>query len=646
MPNLSQNIASLLLSCAIILLALAIIPSPAQSQNRSAQRPNIVLILADDLGSETLGCYGGTSYRTPHLDRLAAGGARFTQAYATPLCTPTRIQLMTGHYAYRNWLGFGLLNPKERTFGHYLKEAGYKTLMAGKWQFTSYDPPDYPGAEKRRNVGMRIEDAGFDEYSVWHAGHTEDKGSRYADPVIFENGKFRTDTKGRYGEDIWTDYIGDFMARQRQQPFFVYYAMALPHNPFVPTPDSPEWRDSSARHQEQTRYFKDMVEYTDKAVGKVVAKLDELGLRENTLILFFGDNGTNLRVISKMGEKVVRGGKGMMTDAGTRVPLIANWKGKISAGVVSNHLIDSTDFVPTLAEIVNYKLPMQATIDGRSFAPQLQGQPGTPREWIYMHHDPRPGWDKDRFALERFARAQRYKLYDDGRLFDLATDEREERPMMPNADTRGTLVARLKLQQVLDTHQPFPQFAPEDVLRETRDLTALRNYAFQEANGYLVMEAETPPLARDEAWRVENLIPGFGGNGYLRGLRDQSQPGHLGIVSYPVRLNTTGRWHLQVRVRSDHPNSERESECLIRVDDGPWMRLRNAARRGQWNWVGPAAAQDQTVTLAFDLSEGKHHISIAPRARGFKLDRLVLYQADRRTRATDPATPQSEYHPW
>lgn len=421
-------------------------------------RPNIVLILADDLGYETLGCYGGNSYRTPHLDRLAADGMRFEHAYATPLCTPTRVQLMTGKYAHRDWLGFGLLNPQARTFGHYLKDAGYKTLMAGKWQFTSYDPVDYPGAAKRRGIGMRAEDAGFDEYSLWHTGHTEDKGSRYADPVICENGKFRTYTRGKYGDDLWTDYVNGFIERHRRQPFFVYYAMALTHDPFVPTPDSPEWNDPARRHKADPHYFKDMVEYADKLVGKIMAKLDELGLRENTLILFYGDNGTNQRINSRMGERTVRGGKGLMTDAGTRVPLLANWKGTTPADRVSNDLIDSTDFLPTFLAAARRKSP---ATDGRSFLPQLRGERGRPREWLYMHHDPRPGWDKDRFRLERFARTQRFKLYDDGRLFDLSSDVLEEKPLSPDAQTKLAAAARAKLQKVLDSHQPFPVYTPD-----------------------------------------------------------------------------------------------------------------------------------------------------------------------------------------
>ncbi len=263
------------------------------SSTAIADRPNIVLILADDLGYETVGCYGGTSYPTPNLDKLARQGVRFDHAYAMPLCTNTRIQLMTGKYNHRNWKAFGILDPQADTLGRMMQRAGYKTCIAGKWQLTSYDPPDYPGAALRRNTGMRVETAGYDEYSLWHTGHTEDKGSRYADPVIFENGKFRSDTQGKYGPDLWVDFIGDFMQRHRDEPFFVYYPMALPHNPMVPTPDSPAWSDPARRHSDETPFAADMIRYTDKLVGKVVGKLNELGIRENTLVLFYSDNGTN-----------------------------------------------------------------------------------------------------------------------------------------------------------------------------------------------------------------------------------------------------------------------------------------------------------------------------------------------------------------
>lgn len=147
------------------------------SLSASEAKPNILLIMADDLGIEGLRCYGGESYQTPNLDRLAAGGIRYTHAYAQPLCTPTRVQIMTGKYNHRNWLCFGILDPAERTFGHLMQDAGYATAIAGKWHLQSYDPPDFPNAERRRGTGMKVADAGFDEWLLYHAWDTEDKGS-------------------------------------------------------------------------------------------------------------------------------------------------------------------------------------------------------------------------------------------------------------------------------------------------------------------------------------------------------------------------------------------------------------------------------------------------------------------------------------
>ena len=184
----------LLLTAVFILSACHAEPQLRTHAAGATRRPNVILIMADDIGVEGLNCYGGTSYRTPRLDQMAAEGQRFTQAYAQPLCTNTRIQLMTGLYNNRNWLYFGCLDPTAKTFGHWMKDAGYSTCIAGKWQLQSYDPPGFPGSELRRDKGMKVWNAGFDEYSLWHTAHTEDKGPRYADPVIFQNGQFRTDT--------------------------------------------------------------------------------------------------------------------------------------------------------------------------------------------------------------------------------------------------------------------------------------------------------------------------------------------------------------------------------------------------------------------------------------------------------------------
>ena len=413
----------------------------------AAEKPNIVLIMADDLGYEGLSCYGSTSYRTPHLDRLARSGVRFTHAYAQPLCTPTRTQLMTGRYTYRNWKAFGVLDPNETTFGRHLGRAGYRTCITGKWQLHSYNPPDFE--PEWRGKGMTPQQSGFDEFCLWHDRHTEEKGSRYGDPTVNINGQLQQNLTGQYGEDIFADYAMKFMERNREHPFFVYYPMALTHGPFMPTPRSKAWA-AGQRLKAGTENFKDMVEYMDEVVGRVVGRLDRLKLREKTLILFYSDNGTDRNITSMLGDRAVKGGKGYTTDAGTRVPLIANWMGVTPRGRVLDDLIDSTDFLPTLADAAGYSLPRTQVFDGNSFLPQLQGQRGRPRDWIFWHYDPRPGHDKEPYTLVRFARTKRHKLYEDGRLFDVEADVLEQRPLPPGA----AVEARQLLSGVLARHKP------------------------------------------------------------------------------------------------------------------------------------------------------------------------------------------------
>ena len=229
-----------------LLFVLLWIPLPVHA----ASPPDIILIMADDVGIEAFGCYEGVSYKTPHIDELAAHGVRFTRAYSQPLCTPTRIQLMTGKYNHRNWRAFGILDPQARTFGHAFTAAGYATAIFGKWQLYSYDPRDFPGAEVRRAAGLHPKDAGFDEYALFHALHTEDKGSRYANPTMLEGtagseGQLRT-YPGRYGEDVWVEKVLRFFDQHSEQPRFVYYPMALPHWPFQPTPNSRRLGSESA----------------------------------------------------------------------------------------------------------------------------------------------------------------------------------------------------------------------------------------------------------------------------------------------------------------------------------------------------------------------------------------------------------------
>jgi arylsulfatase A-like enzyme len=276
------------------------------------------------------------------------------------------------------------------------------------------------------------------------------KGSRYADPVIKENGRFRTDLKGKYGPDVWVNYINDYLKRQKgsKQPFFIYYPMALPHWPMMPTPDSPEWRDPKTRNQEEVRFIKDMVEYTDKCVGRIIDQVDALEMGRNTVVIFYSDNGTHKKVLSQTREGPVQGGKGNPDDAGTHVPLIVRWTGKVKRGV-NNDLVDSTDFIPTLLQAAGKSVPAKAGLDGVSFYPRLLGQAGNPREWVYCYYDPRPGWDKDQFTLHEWARNHRWKLYNDDRLYDVANDPLEKRPYVASTDTPARRETRQILRAVL-----------------------------------------------------------------------------------------------------------------------------------------------------------------------------------------------------
>jgi arylsulfatase A-like enzyme len=307
---------------------------------------------------------------------------------------------MTGKYNFRNWRAFGVMDPPERTLAHELRDAGYRTGIIGKWQLFSYDPPSMP---EWRGKGRPPEQSGFDEFFLWHAGHTEDKGSGFADPTIYDNPTLRRDIAGAYGPDLFVEYALAFMQRHRERPFFLYYSMVLTRDPFVPTPDSVDWQDPVKRHVEtdksfsdevvamkkksgRTKYFGDMVAYADKLVGRVVSHLEALGIRERTLVIFMADNGTHQAVVSEFRGRSVRGGKGLSLETGVRVPLIANWPGTIAPGRVSDDIIDPVDIHTTLLDAGGAKAGLGT--DGLSFLPQLRGERGTPREWAFFHHDP------------------------------------------------------------------------------------------------------------------------------------------------------------------------------------------------------------------------------------------------------------------
>lgn len=425
--------------CAVVVILGGIVAQAAPA------RPNVVLILVDDLGYEALGAYGGVSYETPELDRLAASGVRFTHAYATPLCAPSRLQLMTGRYTHRNYTEWGVLPKGEVTFANVLKDAGYATYVAGKWQLWGHTltwDPDGPCCPQQ---GQTPTDAGFDEYLLWYLGT---KGGRYADPVLTGTGAEAETHTGAYGPDLLADFVVDAIERQvaerPEQPFLVYHSMVLVHAPFVPTPDSPGWQGD--RHAKDPARFSDMVAYVDKIVGRILDALEEQGVRDETLVLLTGDNGTPLGIVSELADGTrVPGEKSRPTDGGTRVPLLASWPGTIQGGRVSDALVDFTDFLPSLAEVAGAVVPDDRIVDGKSFVPVLTGVGEGVREWVFTDFRPRfPGVPEATYIRDR-----RFKLYGDGRFFDIESDVAEVAPLDIDALSGPAAVAHAALGEAL-----------------------------------------------------------------------------------------------------------------------------------------------------------------------------------------------------
>lgn len=438
---------SVLLLCLLVVAACGAGASHAVEAGDEASRPNILFILIDDLGHEAIGAYGGVSYETPNIDALAEAGVRFTHAYSTPLCSPSRVQLMTGRYGHRNYTEWGVLPPDEITFANRLRDVGYATFVAGKWQLWGHEllwPVDEPCC---LHEGQTPTQAGFDDYLVWYLGA---KGSRYADPELSEREEDSEVYQGRYGPDLLTDFIITSIESQVRtqpgQPFFGYYSMVLTHAPYEPTPDSAEWENDL--HRQDPAYFKDMVAYADKNVGRILDTLDELGIRDDTLVVLTADNGTPSGIESRMADgRVVLGAKGQTTDGGTRVPLIVSWPGTIEGNRVSDALIDFTDFLPSFVDIGGATLPQDRTIDGHSMLPILSGRQAEVRDWVFTDYHPgMPGFSPG----ATYVRDRRFKLYADGRFYDIANDVLESEPLTTTAMQGEAKVAYAALGVVLD----------------------------------------------------------------------------------------------------------------------------------------------------------------------------------------------------
>lgn len=382
-----------------------------------SSRPNVILIMADDIGYECIGVNGSNSYITPVLDSLSNHGIRFTNAYSQPLCTPSRVKIMTGKPNYENYEYFGYLGSDRKTFGNLFKDNGYNTAVVGKWQLNglSYKLKDHKKMSKPL-------DFGFDEYSLWQLSHPRDSNKeRFANPKIEQNGKILETNISDYGPDIVSNYALDFIRRNRDNPFFLYYPMILVHDPFSPTPDSEIWKEESKRNINDTKYYSDMITYMDKIIGKIINELKENSILENTLLIFIGDNGTHPNIISINNGQEIKGAKGNTIKYGTNVPMFVNWDSQINKSFTSHSLIGFEDFYTTFEDILKVS---KIKSSGISFLNLLNGKDFNERKVLNSYYDSRWGARVNKFRSV-YSQTTEYKLYKNGKFFNIKEDPME-----------------------------------------------------------------------------------------------------------------------------------------------------------------------------------------------------------------------------
>ena len=424
------------LRCCIGLALAILITSPFAI----AEKLNIVLIMADDSAVDNYSCYGSDFFQSPRLDHLAETGARFNYCYSEPVCTSSRVKIMTGRDGVRNYVNFGTLDKSETTFGTMLKDAGYATAVAGKWQL--HAPPN----------GSLPEDSGFDAYCLWNFPGTGRE--RYWNPSLNQNGTILDTSVEDYGPDIVSDFLVDFMEENHDRPFFVYYPMILVHNPFPETPDSEPATKEEGEFGKGLKNYRDMVAYADKMVGKLVDAVDRLGLREKTIFIYTADNGTNRTLTYPFNGAYYKGEKAYATEGGYHVPLIVNCPTVVPSGIVNNDLIDFSDVLPTLAELTGTKLPT-VELDGRSFWPQCLGKEGNPKKVITQYYYPKfkPAAEKHGLGVRNreiiWAQNQHFKLYQNGFFYAVA-DRFEVDPILPGDGTSYAEETRAMLQKAID----------------------------------------------------------------------------------------------------------------------------------------------------------------------------------------------------
>lgn len=349
---------------------------------RASEQPNIVLILVDDFGRETIGALGGESYQTPNIDALAEDGMSFEICYATPMCSPTRNMLLSGKYNFRNYTTWGEYRfDEEPTIANTLTHAGYKTAVTGKWHLGGWE--DKPFGPTR---------AGFQHYATFNYPEQLEEDDLGIGNFFWNTHLWRDGERDRLGEiyssAAFRDFSLEFIAKQAEsdKPFFLYYPMILAHRPFTPTDLS---EATGVDHRGRTgdkSNFPEMVTYIDNTVGAIRKVLKESGQADNTLLIFTADNGTDnvsdAKELRSMWQgQELKGGKYVPTEMGANVPLFAVWPSVISPGSTYRKPVDFTDFHKTFTILAGATEP--ASLDGHDLSSVFDGTGDSTREYAY-----------------------------------------------------------------------------------------------------------------------------------------------------------------------------------------------------------------------------------------------------------------------
>lgn len=433
----------------------------------SPAKPNIVFILADDLGFAEIGANGSDRYKTPNIDSLAKTGIRFNHFYTVPLCGPSRALILTGRYGFRSGAvtqdACGSIlrtgDKAEVMVPTVLKKAGYATAMIGKWGqiLPSGDATDwgFDHVLSYKASGIFWNKSAAASWVKKYALAGEkgaDDGVR-ANPGPYNiNEKKLTMTDAEYMPDLMQKSALDFINANQSKPFFLYYSLSFVHSQILPTPDSAPpapGTDAAARY---VQLYNDNITYMDKLVGKLLAELERLKLRDNTVVFFMGDNGTAKANADRatIGGRRIVGQKGGMEEGGGLVPFIISWPGVSPAGRLNENFADASDLLPTFAEIAGAPLPGNRVIDGKSLFPQIKGETKSPRTWAF-----------NQLGENFHVREAGWKLNQAGQLFDMKNAPFEEIPVPADSKDTAAMAARQRLSAALAELNPGAGFKGE-----------------------------------------------------------------------------------------------------------------------------------------------------------------------------------------